>query len=349
MKDACVIGHFGFGENLLNGQTIKTKIVTDEIEKRLGSGAVTKIDTHGGLKAYLKLPLQLYRAVRDHKAIVILPAQNGLKVIVPILTAFNRLYRRDLIYVVIGGWLPDLIKSRRGLAERLKSFRTIFVETSVMKRRMEEQGFSNIDLMPNCKQLTITEDLAFEDRKPHRLCTFSRVMKEKGIEDAVRAVLQINASRSETCYTLDIYGQVDENQKEWFDQLLSGCPDSISYKGSVDFDKSVETIKQYYLLLFPTHFYTEGIPGTIIDSYASGVPVLCAKWESFSDIVEDGGTGVGYDFADYAGLVSSLETLANDPTLVQRMKRSCLDRAKDYLPDRVCSRLVELITDAEKK
>ena len=27
MKKVCVIGHFGFGENLLNGQTIKTKIV----------------------------------------------------------------------------------------------------------------------------------------------------------------------------------------------------------------------------------------------------------------------------------------------------------------------------------
>ena len=31
MKKVCVIGHFGFGENLLNGQTIKTKIVTKEL------------------------------------------------------------------------------------------------------------------------------------------------------------------------------------------------------------------------------------------------------------------------------------------------------------------------------
>ena len=34
MKTACVIGHFGFGRNLLNGQTIKTKILTEELEKR---------------------------------------------------------------------------------------------------------------------------------------------------------------------------------------------------------------------------------------------------------------------------------------------------------------------------
>ena len=33
MKRVCIIGHFGHGENLLNGQTVKTKIVTKEIVK----------------------------------------------------------------------------------------------------------------------------------------------------------------------------------------------------------------------------------------------------------------------------------------------------------------------------
>ena len=33
MKKIAVIGHFGQGENLLNGQAIKTKIVTLELKK----------------------------------------------------------------------------------------------------------------------------------------------------------------------------------------------------------------------------------------------------------------------------------------------------------------------------
>ena len=45
-----VIGHFGTGLNLLNGQTIKTKIVTEELERRFGLDEVLKIDTHGGFK-----------------------------------------------------------------------------------------------------------------------------------------------------------------------------------------------------------------------------------------------------------------------------------------------------------
>lgn len=42
MKKVCVIGHFGFKENLLNGQTIKTKIVTDELQAQLGDDQVVK-------------------------------------------------------------------------------------------------------------------------------------------------------------------------------------------------------------------------------------------------------------------------------------------------------------------
>ena len=41
--------------------------------------------------------------------------------------------------------------------------------------------------------------------KPLPLCTFSRVMKEKGIEDAVYAVRTVNEHFGRTVYTLDIY------------------------------------------------------------------------------------------------------------------------------------------------
>ena len=349
MKKVCVIGHFGFGENLLNGQTIKTKIVTEELEKQIGSENVYRIDTHGGFKSYLRLLSQIRVAVKDYENIVIFPAHNGLRVIAPMLAVINNYYGKRLIYVVIGGWLPDFIGTHRILSRSLKTFEKIFVETSIMKTKLEEQGFANIDLMPNCKPLKILDEIELNDKKPHQLCTFSRVMKEKGIEDAINAVDHINKLHNEVIYTLDIYGQVDENQKEWFDNLQINFPEYIKYKGNIDFDKSVETIKNYYALLFPTHFYTEGIPGTIIDSYASGVPVICSKWESFSDIVEDGITGIGYEFNDFDGLVGILDKVATDASHIRDMKIECLNRAKKYLPDKVCGKLVIAINGTEKK
>ena len=88
--------------------------------------------------------------------------------------------------------------------------------------------------------------------KPFKLCTFSRVMKEKGIEDAVNAVEEINKKYDETIFTLDIYGQIDTMQTEWFESLQSRFLKDVSYKGLVPFDKSTDVLKNYYALLFPT-------------------------------------------------------------------------------------------------
>ena len=59
MKKVCVIGHFGFGKEMLNGQTIKTKIVAAELEKQLGCEQIMKIDTHGGARVLPKVMIQM--------------------------------------------------------------------------------------------------------------------------------------------------------------------------------------------------------------------------------------------------------------------------------------------------
>mgnify|MGYP002519543662 CR=1 FL=1 len=32
--------------------------------------------------------------------------------------------------------------------------------------------------------------------------------------------------------------------------------------------------------------YTEGVPGTIIDAYAAGLPIISAKWLNYGDILD---------------------------------------------------------------
>ena len=63
MKKVSVIGHFAVGHQYLNGQTIKTKIVTGELERVLGSDQVAIVDTHGGRKNLLKAPFQVFRSL----------------------------------------------------------------------------------------------------------------------------------------------------------------------------------------------------------------------------------------------------------------------------------------------
>lgn len=132
------------------------------------------------------------------------------------------------------------------------SFDGIYVETNTMRKALEIQGFNNVYVMPNFKDLNILKEseLVYPNTEPYSLCTFSRVMKEKGIEDAVNAVKTVNEHFGRTVYTLDIYGQVDSAQTEWFNELENTFPSYIKYGGLVPFDKSVEVLKNYFALLF---------------------------------------------------------------------------------------------------
>ena len=133
--------------------------------------------------------------------------------------------------------------------------------------------------------------------KPLSLCTFSRVMKEKGIEDVVNAVKTVNDHFGRTVYTLDIYGQVDSAQTEWFNELKSIFSSYIKYGELVPFDKSVEVLKNYFALLFPTYYEGEGFAGTLLDAMAAGVPVIASDWRYNTEIVNEK-TGYVYSSHD---------------------------------------------------
>lgn len=329
MSRVAVIGHFGVGLDLANGQTIKTKIVTEAIEKNIGE-RVLIIDAHGGVKAIIPVILGCIKALKNCDNIILMLTENGLKVTVPILSIFNRFYKKRIHYIVIGGWLPKFLEKQELLEKQLKTFFKIYVETNTMKKRLEEKGFENIVVMPNCKELTILDkkSLIYQNEEPLKICTFSRVMKEKGIGDLVKIVKEINCDKKRI--ELDIYGQIDAQQTEWFNELKNDFPDFIHYGGTIPFDKSVETLKNYFMLIFPTRFYTEGIPGTIIDGYAAGIPVLSAKWESYSDVVDENKSGVGYEFNNVKSLKNKLLYCVNNPEIVNEMKEYCLFKSKEF-------------------
>lgn len=336
-------GHFGFGEDLLNGQTIKTKTVTCAVEKALGQEEVMRLDTAGGMRRNWLLPFRLLSALRRCRNIVVLPAENGLRVLMPLLFFWNRLFRRALHYVVIGGWLADFIAKKKRLLRLLKGCTGIYVETRQMKRELEGMGLSNIFLLPNCKELKLPseDELCFQAGEPHRLCTFSRIMEEKGIGDAVLAVRMANEQLGRTAYTLDIYGQIDPAQKQWFADLQRDLPPYITYGGEIPYDESAERIKDYFALLFLTYYEGEGLAGTLIDAFSAAVPPMVSDWKYNCEIVRDGIDGAVVPPHDAAAVCARLIAIAERPEEWVAMKKECLARAAQYMPEKATAVLIE--------
>jgi glycosyltransferase involved in cell wall biosynthesis len=339
---AAIVGHFAYGKTFLDGQTVKTHSIDKAVRERYGTDEVCTVDTHGIKKKILALPFMLMKALKSSENVIILPAHNGVRVIVPLLKFLNKIYRRKLHYCVVGGWLPSFLEGKRGLEKQLKSFDGIYVETNTMLRALEARGFENVHLLPNFKDLKILDssEMCSEYKEPYKLVTFSRVMKQKGIEDAVNAVKTVNESLGREVFNLDIYGPVDSAETEWFDGMSAEFPAGVSYKGLVPYEESVGVLKDYFALLFPTRFYTEGVPGTIIDAYAAGLPVISSRWESFADVVDDGVTGISYEFGNYDDLVSRLFEIADNPKIVTSKKESCLEKAYQFTADVAMDELV---------
>ncbi len=343
MRKIAIIGLFCNGLAVSDGQSIKTRIVAQEIEKTVGAACVKRIDTCGWKKHPHQLLFRCMAAVRETAHVIFLTDAGGIKVFPWLLLGINSIYGRKLHYIVIGGWLVGFLKEHPFLAACLRRMDNVFVETGALEKGLHQLGFQNVHLLPNFKNLICLneEELVYPDREPYPFCTFSRVMEEKGIADAVKAIQAVNGFFGRPVCTLDIYGSIDPGQKEWFRKLSSEFPAEIRYCGVVPYDRTVEVLKGYHALLFPTHYATEGIPGTIIDAYAAGVPVIAAQWDGFRDIVDPGRTGLGYPLLDQKGLTNRIREAVQFPEGMTAMKKYCLEKAKEYLPDNVMGTLLE--------
>jgi len=184
-------------------------------------------------------------------------------------------------------------------------------------------------------------DVHIPEAEPYKLCTFSRVMKEKGIEDAIDAVESVNQKEGRTVFTLDIYGQVDDGYKAKFDAMQKSFPPNIKYGGLVPYDKSVETLRNYFVLLFPTYYHGEGFAGTLIDAMAAGTPVIASEWKCNGEVVKPGKTGVLLKECNTKKIETKLDKIAENPDYWNSMKISTLEEAHKYEPENAIKPLME--------
>lgn len=343
-KKIGIIGHFGGKENILDGQTIKTKILHEELSKEI-DWKIMKVDTYYKKKNPVKLLIDTFKCLFSTKDIIVLLSGNGMKFYFPILSFFAQKFHTNIYHDVIGGNLDVYVSKYPKFKKYLNSFQINWVETAGMKGRLEKQGIENCEVMPNFKRLSIASiDISKQKfSEPYRFCIFSRVMREKGIEDAIDAIESINEEAGKEICSLDIYGRIDDGYVERFEKVLKQVTNAIQYKGMVPYDKSVDAIKDYYALLFPTYWKGEGFPGTIVDAFSAGLPVIATDWNCNSEIVENEINGVLYPNEEIRTLKEAIMYMINNSDKIIQMKGKCLKTAQIYQPDIYIKKIINTI------
>ena len=335
-----IIGHFGGNKQFLGGQTVKTKEINDYLENYYKIKTF-KFDTYKNSRNPFKLIYLTIKTLKKSDIVIVILSIRGYKIITPILVFFNKFYKKRLFDIVVGGKRYNIYKNNNLITKLSRNYEKILVQTQRIKEEFEKKNLNNVEVLYNFKNIKKSKIKSVNNKL--RLCTFTRIIKEKGINDAIKAVIDANERMNEIIFSLDIYGQIGKKYKNEFNELLKKSPKYIKYKGEVDYNKSVEILDKYDIMLFLTYYKNEGFAGTILDAFHSGLPVIATEWNNNFEILENYKTGVKVKTKDIKQVSDKIIELYNNKELLRQMKMNCLKESEKYTPDKVMEKLIDII------
>lgn len=327
MKKIAVIGFYGVGNDFVNGQAIKTVTIVDYLKEIFGQNEIYIVNTYKWKKNPIKLLLKLIKAMFTCKNITMLPAQNGLKVFAKLIYFFNRVFHRQIYYIVIGGWLNDMLIENKSLKNCISKFDGIYVETKSLQSSLKNNGIKNVFYMPNCRKQVIINK---QENKINKLCIYSRIIKEKGIEDAINICRKTNNKLKSDIFTLDIYGKIDIDYKNEFQKLLDDNKDIVQYCGINGINDTIKTVSNYFAMLFPTFYEGECFAGTILDAFFAGIPIIANDWKYNSEIIENKVNGYVYSFRNIDMASNYIVELFNNVEQYKNICKNAMETSKHY-------------------
>ena len=349
MKKVAIIGHFGGGLDFYDGQTVKTK----NLEGLLGKCSditIKRVDTYYSRSNKFRLLWDTIKAMATCKYLFLLVSTNGMRVYLPLLYYLNKIFRKHIFHYVIGSELLAMIEQDKSLVKYLNALDANWFEYKSGTEFLQENGVNNAVTVPNFKNITpINEVTEYScEKQSCSFCTFSRVMKEKGITDAIEAVARVNRDAGTRIATLDVYGPIDASYQVEFDRLLATYADCVEYKGLVDSQQSVDVLKDYYALLFPTYWAGEGMPGTIIDAYAAGLPIIASDWNANKAFVENQKHGLIYPSDEFQTLYDAICWSLQNTDRINRMRCECRAEFAKYMPETVLEIIRKAMDENQK-
>lgn len=339
-----IIGTVDETHTIVGGQYDRTEIIVEGLKKRGYNVRFTNM--MNWRKRRLDVFSNIIKNYFWSDCVIFVAWINGAKVNLIILKWLRIIAKRPAFQIAIGGKQNcDFIRNEKKYRELVKSLSAVFVELESMVDEYKAAGVNNVVHLPNCKSIDLkTQRTIPEMNKPYRFCTYSRVMPEKGIKEAIEVVERLNFKNGAGYCTLDIYGTYYDKDKTWFENILNNSSKAITYKGRIERKDSIATLGQYDLMLFPTRHVNEGVPGSLIDCYEAGLPIVACNTSFMATIVIDGKTGFVYDGAKTTNLDNAIFryiNLNNDAR--EQMRKNCIDMAMKYDTTVVINKLCEYI------
>lgn len=232
---------------------------------------------------------------------------------------------RSVVFAM-GGNLADLVKEKPVMIKRLQRYRHIYVEPTGMMDRLQKMGLKNLSLLPNCRVRPTTKYKAlFHNDGNVRCVFFSRITLDKGID------IVLDAAKKLTNVEFHLYGEIDNTYSDIFSNEINGST-NITYHG-VFKGKDIEVhdeMSKYDVMLLPTRWRYEGVPGVLVEAKIAGVPAIVSNICYNAEIVEDGVSGIVLMENTAEELAKAIARLDTDRDELYRLKCGAKQSAELY-------------------
>lgn len=172
---------------------------------------------------------------------------------------------------------------------------------------------------------TILRDVSFErgichQQEPVKFLFMGRIGKRKGVYDIVESMRQVHSDNVQ----IHLYGdgEVDQLQKLVTEK---GLQRSVKVCGWIDGSTKDATFRSADVLLLPS--YNEGLPISVLEAMAYGLPVLATDVGGIAEAVAEGENGFLIAPGQCGELAERIERLASSAELRHKMGQAGYEMA----------------------
>ena len=102
------------------------------------------------------------------------------------------------------------------------------------------------------------------------------------------------------------------------------------YKGVLQPNDVIHTLKQYDALIFPSHYDGEGCPGILVESLSASLPVIASDWKYNNELVTNGDNGFLCSTFDPNEYVEAIKVLLLNKTILKRMTEKAYEKSGEF-------------------
>jgi glycosyltransferase involved in cell wall biosynthesis len=168
---------------------------------------------------------------------------------------------------------------------------------------------------PTVMQKPVFDDAEPDRHKDIRFLFMGRLGQRKGVYDILESARQIRADNVK----INLYG---DGEAEAIQAKVRQCNigDKVAVCGWIDGHQKDETFRQADVLLLPS--YHEGLPISVLEAMAYGLPVVATDVGGISEAVQDGVNGFLIQPGECEKLAERIDRLATSPELRLEMGKS---------------------------